>query len=142
MTLGAGGAMIAPVLPDVRHQVRVVHSVFHRREQNDGRLAIHVRAFEEHDVHSELVEQFGCFRILRTLSRPQAGAAQLVAQGARIVNVNAGFGRCGLQPKDGLERGKPLRRSARTILANHVAEECIRHAGDGIPGKQKRGSRN
>jgi hypothetical protein len=92
MALGAGGAMITPILPDVRHQVRIVRSVFHRREQNDGRLAIRVRAFEKHDVHGEFVEEFGGVSILGTLSRPQAGAAQLVAQRARIVNVNARLG--------------------------------------------------
>lgn len=121
MPLRARRAMIAPIRPDVRHHVRIVHSVFHRREQNDGRLAIRVRAFEKHDVDVEVVEELGRVRILRALSRPQAGAAQLVAQGARIIDVNAGLGRYGLQPKDRLERGKPLRRSARTILANDVA---------------------
>jgi len=132
MALGAGGAMIAPILPNVRDQVRVAHSVFYRCEQNYGRLAIRVCAFEKHDVNGELVEQFGCFRILRTLSRAQAGAAQLVAEGARIIDVDAVLGRCGLKPKDWLERGEALRRSARTMLADDVAYERIRHAGDGI----------
>jgi hypothetical protein len=50
MTLGARGAMIAPILADVSHQVRIAHSVFYGREQNDRRLAIRLRAFEKHDV--------------------------------------------------------------------------------------------
>jgi hypothetical protein len=124
--------MIAPILPDVSHQVRIAHSIFHGCKQNYGRLAIRVCAFEKHNVDGELVEQFGCFRILRTLSGPQAGAAQLVAEGARIIDVDAVLGRCGLKPEDWLERGEALRRSARTMLANDVAYKRIRHAGDGI----------
>src|SRR5215467_16142381 len=67
MALGAGGAVIRPMLPDVRHQGCVVRSVFYRREQNDRRLAIRVRAFEEHDVGVEIVEAFGGVRALRDL---------------------------------------------------------------------------
>jgi len=50
MAFGARGAVIAPVRPDVSHQVGVAHSVFHGREQNYWGLAFRIRAFEKHDV--------------------------------------------------------------------------------------------